>query len=249
MAVRYQLVADELRRMIKTPAYAAGGRLPNEEELASRHRVGLPTLRRALEVLQDEGLVEKLHGRGNFVRRPLQRITYVSAPQASDGPSEYTSVSVEVSANEVRSEGALSTLLGVPPGTSLTEYTFLNLEDGAPHSLARVYVPSDLEVAAPAENASLWGEGIREQLSTLGIQAITTAERVTARFPTASERELLRLSARSPVLSLERTTTDTSGRVVEGAFLVLPGDRSEALFTSASAFGKGGDGDPHARCG
>jgi GntR family transcriptional regulator len=37
------------------------------------------TLRRALAVLQGEGLVEKIHGKGNFVCHPLRKIMYVGA--------------------------------------------------------------------------------------------------------------------------------------------------------------------------
>ncbi|MFJ9211045.1 UTRA domain-containing protein [Streptomyces sp. NPDC102264] len=63
---------------------------------------------------------------------------------------------------------------------------------------------------------------------------MATAERVTARFPTAWEAHTLHISTRAPVLAVERTSTDASDRVVEAALLVLPGDRTDALFTKRS---------------
>lgn len=42
----------------------------------------------------------------------------------------------------------------------------------------------------------------------------------------------LRISMSLAVLSLTRVATDVTGRVVEAALLVLPGDRADALFTT-----------------
>ncbi|MER7463555.1 UTRA domain-containing protein [Streptomyces sp. NPDC097981] len=57
-------------------------------------------------------------------------------------------------------------------------------------------------------------------------------ERLGARLPTQEESTVLRISASLPVLSLTRVATDTTGRVVEAALILLPGDRSDALFTT-----------------
>ncbi|MFD4747805.1 GntR family transcriptional regulator [Streptomyces rubiginosohelvolus] len=50
-----------------------GERLPSEAQPAARYTVSTPTLRSALALLQAEGLVEKVHGEGNFVRPPSSR--------------------------------------------------------------------------------------------------------------------------------------------------------------------------------
>ncbi|MFC5719618.1 winged helix-turn-helix domain-containing protein, partial [Streptomyces gamaensis] len=53
-----------------------GDRLPAETDLARHYRVSMPTMRAALALLEAEGIVEKHHGRGNFIRRPDERIRY-----------------------------------------------------------------------------------------------------------------------------------------------------------------------------
>ncbi|MDH6111543.1 GntR family transcriptional regulator [Kitasatospora sp. MAP12-15] len=246
MAVRYTHVADDLRRRIGSGVVPAGDKLPSEGELAATYRVGLPTLRRALEVLQGEGLIEKVHGRGNFVRLPSQPISYVRGrstqreEQASTVP-----LSITVSVAEVPADGDLPSLLQVVVGTALVEWVYLGVQAGLRRSLARVYVPKALAITPPEVPRSPWGEDARAQLLAAGVQFAETTERTTARFPTADEAEALRIAARAPVLSIVRTAVDADGRVVECTFLVLPGDRSDAIFITAETDRTGCADDDH----
>jgi DNA-binding FadR family transcriptional regulator len=63
------LVADVLRRRIALGGFVTGERLPAERELAETLGIGRMTLRRALQLLGDEGLVHTTRGRagGTFV--------------------------------------------------------------------------------------------------------------------------------------------------------------------------------------
>lgn len=70
-------IADDLRQQITTGRLKPGERLPSESGLAAQYKVGTVTLRHALAVLQGEGLVKKIHGKGNFVRCRLRKIMYV----------------------------------------------------------------------------------------------------------------------------------------------------------------------------
>ncbi len=65
-----QQVVDEVRQFIVARRLKDGARLPSEYELCRRLRVSRPTVREALKVLETLGLVEKIPGRGAFVRRP-----------------------------------------------------------------------------------------------------------------------------------------------------------------------------------
>lgn len=77
MPRRHHDIAEDLRHQITTGSIKPGERLPSEVGLAAVYKVSTVTLRRALAVLQGEGLVEKIHGKGNFVRRPRRKIMYV----------------------------------------------------------------------------------------------------------------------------------------------------------------------------
>ncbi|MFJ5707643.1 winged helix-turn-helix domain-containing protein [Streptomyces sp. NPDC093105] len=69
-------IAEDLRIQITTGHLKPGDRLPSEPKLATHYKVSTPTLRNALALLQTEGLIDKRHGKGNFVRRSLSRLTY-----------------------------------------------------------------------------------------------------------------------------------------------------------------------------
>ncbi|CAM5631356.1 GntR family transcriptional regulator OS=Streptomyces tendae OX=1932 GN=GUR47_21500 PE=4 SV=1 [Streptomyces tendae] len=57
-------------------------------------------------------------------------------------------------------------------------------------------------------------------------------ETVCARLPTPDEATTLRANSTAPVLAITRVATDATGRVVEAALLVFPGDRVDAVLTT-----------------
>ena len=229
---RRHVIANDIRDQISTGRIKAGERLPSEAQLASRYTVSTPTLRSALAVLQGEGLVEKVHGKGNFVRYPLRRITYVgggSAPWTSSLVEPELRVSVRTT--NLQAHGPLIGLLGVSESSPLTEFLCLSHEGKSPHSLARIYVPRDL---SPADVPTDWHcyEGVATKLAELRPPLADVRERVCARPPTPEEAAALRISSALAVLAITRVAADSTGRVVEAALLVLPGDRADAVFTT-----------------
>src|SRR5215207_7272651 len=65
---RYQQIADRLREQILAGALPSGQRLPTEGELAREHAASRITVRAALQVLKQEGLIVTRQGLGSFVR-------------------------------------------------------------------------------------------------------------------------------------------------------------------------------------
>ena len=66
----YVQVADLLAARIEAGELA--GRMPAERDLAAEYGVAYGTIRRAMEVLRERGLIESVHGRGTFTRRPAE---------------------------------------------------------------------------------------------------------------------------------------------------------------------------------
>ena len=67
---RYLRLAEDLRTRISAGEWQPGDRLPSEGELAAAHDVALGTVRQAVGQLVENGLLERVQGRGTFVRRP-----------------------------------------------------------------------------------------------------------------------------------------------------------------------------------
>lgn len=228
MPSRRHTIADHLRHRISEGHFKAGERLPSEAQLATYYTVSTSTLRNALALLQSEGLVEKIHGNGNFVRRPLCRITYTGGTAAAAPWTGFsTPLRVTARTTNIDAPSQMTTLLNVPPGSSLTEVLLTTHDGETPHGLARIYVPHDLAAATPP-----LPEQIAVRMADRCPPPAEVQERISARLPTQEEAESLRISPSLAVLSLTRVTTDSTGRVIEVALLVLPGDRADALFTT-----------------
>ncbi|WP_420082353.1 GntR family transcriptional regulator [Streptomyces sp. JL4002] len=217
MPSRRHAIADDLRHQISSGHLQAGERLPSEAQLATGYAVSTSTLRNALALLQGEGLVEKVHGSGNFVCRPLRRITYTGG-RAAAAPWTAFSAPLQMTARTANSEAPshLTTLLNVPPRSPLTEVLFTTHEGKAPHGLAHIYVPLDLVPATPP-----LAEQIAVSLADHRPPRSEVQERVSARLPTQEEAATLRISPSLAVLSLTRVSTDATGRVVEAARAML----------------------------
>lgn len=65
--LRYVRLAEQLRQQIESGDLKPGDRLPSHAESRERHGVTQSTLERAHAVLEQEGLIERLHRRGTFV--------------------------------------------------------------------------------------------------------------------------------------------------------------------------------------
>lgn len=243
MRSRHHDIADDLRQQITAGSLQAGKRLLSEAGLADRYKVSTLTLRRALAVLQGEGLVEKIHGKGNFVRRPHRKILYVGGWGTLDpltAAEPYTRVTIR--STTVPASVHLAALLKAPAGSPLAEYSCLSLEQGTPHGLARIYVPRDLAVAGVLDDDSLCRE-TAARFAVLGPSPATVRETVCARTPTPDEALALRIGSTTAVLAITRIVTDCTGRVVEAALLSFPGDRVDAVFTAPVCSTKGSPND------
>jgi DNA-binding GntR family transcriptional regulator len=65
----YRQVADHLAARIAAGELAPGARLPGERDLAQEYGVALGTIRRAVEVLRERGLVITLPAKGTYVTK------------------------------------------------------------------------------------------------------------------------------------------------------------------------------------
>ncbi|MEE1158135.1 MAG: GntR family transcriptional regulator, partial [Atopobiaceae bacterium] len=74
----YSELADKLRRDIETGVYAPGDRMPSEPTLCRTTGYSRSTVRKALQLLVDQGYVTKSQGKGTFVSELPQRVEAAS---------------------------------------------------------------------------------------------------------------------------------------------------------------------------
>ncbi|MCE5254542.1 MAG: GntR family transcriptional regulator [Actinomycetia bacterium] len=66
----YLRIADAISEQIGAGLYRAGDQLPTESQLRAQYGVSPMTVRRAIRILLDRGLVTTTQGKGTFVRSP-----------------------------------------------------------------------------------------------------------------------------------------------------------------------------------
>ncbi|MDT0609676.1 GntR family transcriptional regulator [Streptomyces lancefieldiae] len=257
MPKAYEVIADDLRRSIREGERKPGDRLPSEAELAHHYGRSVPTVQNALRLLSDEGLIDKQHGRGNFVRRPRtpavrdnsrhqwekDRARRPHATRAETGATEHdTGLHVDdlvfhATYREIGAPPELAEALGVPEGTTLLQrdYRTRYSAEAAPFNLVTSYLVRDMIAANPDlldETKEPWPGGTQNQLYTVGIELDRVEERFTARPPTPEEAAALDLPPGTSVILLRKTSYDVDDRVVDVSDVTLPGDRTELRFTT-----------------
>jgi GntR family transcriptional regulator, transcriptional repressor for pyruvate dehydrogenase complex len=84
----YQHIADQIRSLIQSGGFPAGGRLPPERDLAQQLGVSRPSLREALIALEIAGAVEIRKGSGVYVCRLPERPAASAIAAMGESPSE-----------------------------------------------------------------------------------------------------------------------------------------------------------------
>lgn len=219
--IRYQQIAAALRERLGRGEYAPGHLLPSEAELGAEFGVSRVTVRRSLEVLRDEGLVDARQGFGWFVaqaplRQDLGRLATIEAQLAGGGirPErrilEFELTEASGRAREVLGKGRV------------LRVKRLNLADGAPFAVVTVWCPARL-----AERLSIADVERSSFYELLDVPLSGAVQIIGADAASATDAALLGVPAGSPVLRCERTTSDTAGRPVLYSEHVFPAHRTE----------------------
>ncbi len=79
------LILDQLRQYVITHGLGEGDRLPPERELAAQLKVSRPTLRAALDWLDQRGVLRRVQGGGTFVRANLLSVLAQCADESGSG--------------------------------------------------------------------------------------------------------------------------------------------------------------------
>ncbi|MEV0373118.1 GntR family transcriptional regulator [Streptomyces sp. NPDC050636] len=257
MAAAYERIADKLRQSIRTGQLKPGHRLPSETQLAEEFKKSVPTVQNALRVLRDEGLIEKRHGIGTFVRRSRTmarrtnlrhqwekgRARQPEEQRARTGATEHDTglesndLVFHASYREIKAEKSIAQALGIDEGTALLERTYRTrcAAESAPFSLVTSYLVRDMVAGNPDlldDTNEPWPGGSQAQLHTVGIELDRVEEHVTARPPTPEEAAELELPPGTSVLLLRKISYDINGRAVDVTDVTLPGDRTELHFTT-----------------
>lgn len=146
---RYAQVYAILRDWILQGVYEMGERMPSESELSEIFAVSRITVRSAVEMLEKEGMVERIQGRGTFVsstasdtpnRGDLSEL--VRRLRTLDGRSRLTDL---VIATEAADDQVVRDLQ-IQPGDQVVHASYIRERDGEAIGVTDIYIPSSLKV-------------------------------------------------------------------------------------------------------
>jgi GntR family transcriptional regulator len=180
------------------------GRFPGDEELRDAYGVSRHTVREAVRRLQAEGVIERGRGRGTFVtntviEQPLGALYSLFRSVEAQG---FVQRSIVRYLEERRDEEAAK-VLGRAPDEPLVYLERLRLADDQPVVLDCSWLPASL--ARPLLQVDFARTALYHELQArCGLKPDSGWERLRPVLPTAEQRDLLGLGARTPALAIER---------------------------------------------
>jgi GntR family transcriptional regulator len=235
---RYQQIADRLRDQIARGVYGPGERLPSEPDLMETYQASRNTVRLAIALLTNQGLVVTRQGLGTFVQQPTRPFTALLSRvnvspdayhadaalpvvgPAAHQPERATSVVVETAEASASVAGSLDIKQGDPVVIRRSQ-RFLG---DVPWLLVASFFPMDLARGTALEQAGTIEEGSIKLLAEIGHPQQGFRDEIGARMPDAREFEFFGLTTGTPVIVVGRTAYSTT-RPIRMTRYVYRGDR------------------------
>jgi GntR family transcriptional regulator len=237
-------VADDVRLKIQGNEWPAGYKLPTYDELAEQYGCSLAVVRKAVDLLKQQGLVVTMQGSGTFVR---QRAIARRHGMERYSRNRWSTAGKPVLVAEAEAQGrtadqrlrelaevpapiAVTERLGVEPGTPVWVRRRTTLLDGRPNQLADSYYELDIVRDTKIMEEDTGPGGGFARLEDQGIRLDRIREELSTRMPTSPETVALQLPPGTPVIELIRTTYDDTGKPVEVMVSVIAGDMASFCY-------------------
>lgn len=225
----WRQIADAIRLDIVGGKLTSGDQLPTEAALAERFSANRHTVRRALAVLAEEGVVASEQGRGTFVRS-VRRLAYPIGKRTRfrEGlRGQATSLVSESLSDAIENANArVAAALDLRPGARVVRTEGLSSADGVPMSRSTTWLSYRRFPDFAARLSQL-------QSTTLVFESYGIADyarawtRITARHADVSETRHLQLAPGAILLVSEALDVGPDGEPVSYALSRFPAERME----------------------
>ena len=209
----YFQIAEQFEKAILDGTIAPGDRIDNEIALAKDLGLSRPTMRQAIQVLVDKGMLVRKRGVGTQVvhgkiKRSVE-LTSLFDDLTAAGQKPRTEV---IAVSRVAAEEDVAHDLQLQPGDDVWSLERLRFIGKQPLALMHNFIPVDV---IDLGSLDLEGVGLYSHLRAKGILMRVARQRIGARGATAAEGALLLEKKGAPLLTMQRTAYDNGGRAVE----------------------------------
>ena len=220
----YQQVKDDIRAAIESGKYKTNEKIPPEPELSAEYSVSRITVRQAMSELAQAGYIERVQGKGSFVKvqktnMQLNHLQGFSEEMKAKGKSPSTQpISLEVTP----CDRDVATRLELEEDARVTSICRLRLADGEPVAVEHVFIPFYL-----CPQLAQWdGRGsLYHQLAEYGLKVCRATQDISAGFTPRGVCDLLNIPPRTPTLQIERVTYLENNTPLEFVRSVYRSDR------------------------
>jgi len=212
---RYGALAAALRVRIVSGEFPPGCAIPAEATLAADYGVALGTIRRALDLLAEQGLVERIQGRGTFVKQGL-----TGAPMLRffrfGAASHETPQSRILARDSLAAPPDVARALGGGPGEQSLRLKRLRTVDGQPALHEEIWLPLPLFAPLLEGDPARWGDLLYPVFAELcGVHVLRAVDTIGFGSLGAAQARVLRLPAGHPCARVQRRAFDLAGRCIE----------------------------------
>jgi len=213
-----QRVGDELRELLRSDGLRPGDRIPSEAELAERFGVSRGTVREALKLLEQDGLIDVQHGLGRFVSasagllvdRPVTFFESVTDMLHSRG---ITAVTSTLSAVRTAPTDEERQALQLAPGAEIIRVRRLRRHNGEPLVYSINSFGADLVGEEALETIDFSGSMVL-WFESRGHRLVSSAAQIKAVPMPAELLDLTAVSHHQPWLLITERCVDANGAPV-----------------------------------
>jgi GntR family transcriptional regulator len=211
----YRQVYDFVVKQIAEAVWRPSEPLPSEQALAEQLQVSQGTVRKALDALVMEKLIERRQGKGTFVAEQTQeRALFRFFRLAEPGGARAIPTSAVEAVRRRPARAAERRKLGLAQGEQVVEILRTRLVDGQPVIFERNILPlryfPDIERRQPLPNTLY---AMFQQV--YGIHIVSAEEELRAVAAGPEDVRRLPLALGAPLMQIERVALALDGRRVE----------------------------------
>ena len=215
---RYGKLAQALRDRILQGEWGPGEFIPAESALAQSYGVALGTIRQALSLLVEDGVLQRRHGKGTFVTKGVDGASMMRFFRFR-GLDESASIkphSQILSSRLRRANRQESLLFGVDQGEQVIQVERLRSLDEEPCLLETIVLPLPLFGALADSDIHTWDDLLYPMYQQrCGVVIHKTQDTLSFSQLNGSQAKRLKLSVSHPCVLVERQAFDIAGRCVE----------------------------------
>jgi GntR family transcriptional regulator len=219
----YMRLAKDLRQQLDEGKIGTGEALPSERDLCEIMGASRVTVRKAIELLIEEGLLIRRQGSGTFVMPRIQAPgSYLSSfSEDAEARGEKTGIIWMIKLVVVASEEE-TRILDLPPASDVARLSRVRMANGEPLAIENAVVPAEMLPDIESLGGSLY-----EALAERGNRPVTGQQKIRAALAGPTEASLLSIPEKSEILRIERLTRRADGRPVEFTRSAYRGERYE----------------------